>query len=27
MIKNDKWTIYPPKVIKVPSMQERLDNE
>ena len=27
MIKNDKWTVYPPKVIKVPSMQERLDNE
>ena len=27
MIKNDKWTIYPPKAIKVPSMQERLDNE
>lgn len=27
MIKNDRWTIYPPKVIKVPSMQERLDNE
>ena len=27
MIKNDKWTVYPPKVVKVPSMQERLDNE
>lgn len=27
MIRNDKWTVYPPKVIKVPSMQERLDNE
>lgn len=27
MIKNEKWTVYPPKVIKVPSMQERLDNE
>lgn len=27
MIKNNKWTVYPPKVIKVPSMQERLDNE
>lgn len=27
MVKNDKWLIYPPKEIKVPSMQERLDNE
>ena len=27
MIKNNKWTVYSPKVIKVPSMQERLDNE
>ena len=27
MIKNNKWTVYPPKVIKVPSMQERLENE
>ena len=27
MIRNEKWTVYPPKVIKVPSMQERLDNE
>ena len=27
MIKNDKWTVYPPRIIKVPSMQERLDNE
>lgn len=27
MFKNNRWTVYPPKVIKVPSMQERLDNE
>lgn len=27
MVRNDKWTIYPPKVIKVPSMQERLNDE
>lgn len=27
MSKNNKWTVYPPKVIKVPSMQERLVNE
>lgn len=27
MIKNDKWTVYPPRIIKVPSMQEGLDNE
>lgn len=26
MVKNTKWTIYPPKVVKVPSMQERLNN-
>lgn len=27
MIKNNSWTVYVPKAIKVPSMQERLDNE
>ena len=27
MMKNNKWTVYPPKMIKVPSMQERLNNE
>ena len=27
MVKNDKWTKYSPRIIKVTSLQERLNND